>query len=273
MLAGLAAAAMLLTGCSGPSTEKHRAYVALGDSYVAGGGIPTTTTACLRSDHDYPALLAKELGVLSLIDVSCGGATTTAVLDGYAPPGGVPLPPQIDSVGKNTDLVTIGIGGNDSEVVSKLFLGCLLPPGNTPQACQSAAAVVPGLLTKTKSSIVETLRQIKARAPRARVLLVGYLRILPDSGTCAAIPIAAPEIRLGAGIEAEIEATLRSAAKDSDVPFVSVRGVSTGHDACAGAKAWVNGIFPARNDGAFLHPRGAGMRAVADAVRTLLKDG
>jgi hypothetical protein len=43
--------------------------------------------------------------------------------------------------------------------------------------------------------------------------------------------------------------------------------LSKGHDACAGANAWTNGITPdALGEGASLHPRPSGMKAVATAV-------
>src|ERR1051326_4231915 len=53
-------------------------YVALGDSYTAGPFIPVQQddpVGCLRSDHNYPHLVAAILG-FRLRDVSCSGATT-----------------------------------------------------------------------------------------------------------------------------------------------------------------------------------------------------
>src|ERR1051326_368878 len=70
-------------------------YVALGDSYTSGPLIPTQVDLnCTRSNHDYPSLTAAAIGSASLTDVSCGGATTAAILNpGSRAPGfGVPAP-------------------------------------------------------------------------------------------------------------------------------------------------------------------------------------
>ncbi|WP_369254690.1 hypothetical protein [Streptomyces sp. R35] len=57
-------------------------YVALGDSYTSGPKIPPQTgnpVGCDRSGRNYPALVAKELGLKAadFRDVSCSGATIT----------------------------------------------------------------------------------------------------------------------------------------------------------------------------------------------------
>ncbi len=54
-------------------------YVALGDSYASGPGIPEQRAdpiGCQRSTHNYPALLAQALGIRDYTDISCGGAKT-----------------------------------------------------------------------------------------------------------------------------------------------------------------------------------------------------
>jgi hypothetical protein len=51
-----------------------------------------------------------------------------------------------------------------------------------------------------------------------------------------------------------------------------VQDVSAAHDACHDG-AWVNGLTGTPGDGAFLHPRAAGMRAVATALAEHLRDG
>ena len=54
-------------------------YVSLGDSYTAAPlvlNLTGTPLGCLRSDHNYPSLVAAALGVASFRDVSCSAATT-----------------------------------------------------------------------------------------------------------------------------------------------------------------------------------------------------
>ncbi|MCW2838931.1 MAG: GDSL-like Lipase/Acylhydrolase [Aeromicrobium sp.] len=119
------ATALVLAGCGAPdgSAGSYGApttapaagissYVALGDSYVSGPGIdePVATAGyCLRSTRNYPALLAADLAIDDVTDVSCGGATTAGVL---APSTvqQLPVPAQLDAVAPDSDLVTIGIG-------------------------------------------------------------------------------------------------------------------------------------------------------------------
>src|SRR5579884_2412629 len=90
-------------------------YVALGDSYTAGPLIPNQTgqpPGCLRSDHDYPSLVRQSLRAARFRDVSCSGATTQHMTQPQAVRGGS-NPPQLDALTASTDLVTVGIGGND----------------------------------------------------------------------------------------------------------------------------------------------------------------
>ncbi|NEE44856.1 SGNH/GDSL hydrolase family protein, partial [Streptomyces sp. SID8455] len=52
-------------------------YVALGDSFSSGPGIPEQTdAACGRSSRNYPALVAAALPVASFADATCAGADT-----------------------------------------------------------------------------------------------------------------------------------------------------------------------------------------------------
>lgn len=276
LLAGLIAMS-LLAGCHGgdggsdlTSTSK---YVALGDSASSGYGIAGSHGSCGRSDRNYPSLLAKALTIKHVADVTCGGATTADITNPAVRFDGGRLAPQLDAVTSGDKLVTIGIGGNDSHLFPILFASCFTPPTNTPAACQTAITQLTARLGTIRDSIVGVLGQIKARAPQAKVVLVGYLRWMPDSGTCApAIPIVEPQISAAAKLEADLDDTMRQAAAQAGVTYVSMRKASAGHDACAGNDAWVNGVTTT-GDGAVLHPRAAGARAVAKAVRAALKAG
>src|SRR5882757_3915094 len=89
-------------------------YVALGDSYVSGPLIPNQVDiGCLRSDHNYPSLVAAAIGASAFSDASCGGATTDEMtqsqIDGLITVNG----PQLNAVTSDDKLVTLGIGGND----------------------------------------------------------------------------------------------------------------------------------------------------------------
>src|SRR3954451_22447281 len=72
LIGGLLSACLLLASC-GDSSSNHRSgprYVALGDSTVAGAGISASAGPCQRSDHNYAALLARQLKAISFHDAS-----------------------------------------------------------------------------------------------------------------------------------------------------------------------------------------------------------
>lgn len=83
------------------AAEEPLRYVALGDSSAAGPGIPDEIdSACRRSNHNWPHVLAEMLGA-ALTDVTCTGATTASA------------GPQLDALRSDTELVTLAIGAND----------------------------------------------------------------------------------------------------------------------------------------------------------------
>jgi lysophospholipase L1-like esterase len=105
---------------------QHRVrYVALGDSYASGPGMPeqrADPTGCQRSTTNYPALLAQALQVRTYIDVTCGGARADHItVSQPVAPG--PNPPQFDALTPDTDLVTVSIGDNDIDI-GGLWLAC-----------------------------------------------------------------------------------------------------------------------------------------------------
>src|ERR1700712_5265347 len=76
------AACVTGTGRSGPAITPGARYVAMGSSYAAGPGIDPVEqprTRCGRSTRNYAHQLAGRRS-LTLVDVSCGGATTAHVL-------------------------------------------------------------------------------------------------------------------------------------------------------------------------------------------------
>ena len=239
--------------------------MALGDSFTAGPGLaPTDRTSgfCLRSTASYPHLLAEALHVSSFTDVSCSGATTDDVLRPHLQPA------QIAAVTPSATLVTVGIGGNDSGLFAALARRCL----SSTSACAAYLRdELPGVLARTERSVTAVLDAVSRRAPRARVVLVGYLRISPASGTCAALGGSTLDAAGVAEGEQALDATLARAAAAARATFVSMRAASSGHDACAGPDAWTNGTTPSAGDGIALHPRKAGMQAVARAVEHALR--
>jgi lysophospholipase L1-like esterase len=261
----------LVSACGRGTSPNERAYVAIGDSYVSGpalgGRLDANARMCQRSDRNYPHLVAKDLKHTNLIDVSCGGATTVTVGVGRTAAQGGVLKPQLDALTPKTKLVTVGIGANDGGLLLGMFISCLVKTTATDAKCASFADIyAPRVYPGIRNNVAATLTKIQQRAPHARVLLVGYLRIVPDSGDCPALPITEANRASAMKVEVALTQALQDAARSKDVPFVDVRKISHGHDVCAGKKAWVNGTINVRGNGAILHPTEAGMRAVAGQV-------
>lgn len=249
-------------------------YVALGDSFTAGPLIPRSVPAlgCFRSTHNYPALTAAALGVETLIDVSCGGADTTH-MSAPQQTGLAAVPPQLAALSADTDLVTVGIGGNDFGVFGSLVNVCPRVRAEDPRGapCRDhfradGRDLLLAALARTRDRVGEVVAEIRRRAPQAEVFVVGYPRIAPAHGTCPAVPFADGDYRYANRVERHLNAALRHAARSNRVGYIDTHRASRGHDACAGDAAWVNGQHTQAGRAQAYHPFRAYMRAVSDLV-------
>ena len=256
--------------------------MALGDSYAAGPLIPlqrVDPVGCLRSFNNYPAYLAGFLGVSTYRDVTCSGAE---VRDFYEPQTTiVPGPPpraQIEALSAETDLVTVGIGGNDYGLFSSLIETCEQVRPQDPQGspCKAAFTNAQGVDTKARDArrierhVTRGVRKIRKAAPNAAVYVVGYPRLLPTSGTCAAVPFAKGDYAWGNRVEKLLNRSVRRGAQANGATYVDLYPASRGHDACAGSAAWINGSKLDPTRAANFHPFQEGMRQVARVVSTTI---
>jgi lysophospholipase L1-like esterase len=276
-----------------PATPKaanvlRGSYVALGDSYTAGLGIPEQTGAtagCGQSTGSYPYRVARTLR-LKLTDVSCSGATIPD-LTAAQPTGEGTNPAQLSALSPGTALVTVGIGGNDIgiiDVVTKCteldLIPALIPgrsssnltpcedyytSGGTDQIQQRIQAVT--------GDLADTLTQIKERAPHARVYVVGYPDLLPaGGGGCGgALGITEGDIAFLDQEEVRLNGVLREVARAAGDRYVDTYTPSEGHDACAApGSRWLEPLLPSA-PAAPLHPNAVGERGMADAVVEAVK--
>lgn len=240
-------------------------YVALGDSFSAGpfiGTMRTDPTGCARSRDNYPAFLADWLDVASYTDVTCSAAVTA---DLYAPMtmfDGKTTGPQLDAVSAATDLVTIGMGGNDFAIYDSLI------------KCQDGAPCPVADLTadarKVAGRIERAVGRIQEAAPDAAIYVVGYPDILPTEGDCRAVGVTADVLGPVAEIGGHLNASLKKGATAAGASYVDMEAVSEGHDVCARGRAWVNGPRFRAGIAAPFHPKVNGMRAVAAEVYTMI---
>ncbi|HWW26595.1 MAG TPA: hypothetical protein VNZ85_11935, partial [Caulobacter sp.] len=111
----------------------------------------------------------------------------------------------------------------------------------------------------------------RARAPRARVILVDYLTVLPPGEPCSLTPISSTSAKQARDLAARLAAITARAAHDGGAEVLAVSKLSRGHSACD-AEPWTNGAPKpgVAFKGAAFHPNLSGMEAIARALdRTL----
>jgi lysophospholipase L1-like esterase len=265
-IGGALLAATLLA--AGAAQAQGPRYVAMGSSYAAGPGITRPADdppdRCGRSADNYAHQLARRRG-LDLADVSCGGAVTASIL---APWNGHPA--QIDAVTPATSLVTVTIGGNDVGLIAGLGAGaCRELAGRKSDAealakCPAPARADDAAYVRLAAAMKEIAAQVRARAPKARLVFVDYLTILPPSGVCAVTPLSLPDADASRETARRVAEITQKTARENGALLVKASALSAGHDAC-GATPWMNGS-PVPPGVAAFHPNLAGMTAVADAL-------
>jgi lysophospholipase L1-like esterase len=248
----------------------------MGSSYAAGPGIQPYADAnpspCMRSETNYAHQLARRKS-LALTDVSCSGATTRH-LDGPRDA----IRPQLDAVDAQTRLVTVTIGGNDVNFVGRLGAGSCIGLAEQTGGPSASCARIPAVPTEqdyaTLAGRMDMIaKEVRRRAPSARLVFVDYLTVLPATGTCPAIPLSAAEADIDREIARRLAAITAKAATDNGADVIKASKLSEAHNACA-ADPWMNG-YPrpgAPVAGANFHPNAKGMTSIADALEKLLRN-
>lgn len=249
-----------------PTLSPGSQFVALGSSFAAGPGIPQQAATCGRSDHNYPHLVAASLGLV-LTDVSCSGATTGNILD--TPQGNAA--PQLSALQPETALVTLTIGGNDiTYSASTGRCGGAKPEDRcTDKLDKEAIAQVASKLTARLGDVVDAIR---AKSPRAVIVMVPYPRVIPaQSQRCAAVGLVDADADYLTGLGQQLEDAMVGAAQAHGALVADVYPDSDGHGPCADeGNRWVNGAVPA-GSGVSFHPTARGHEAMAAQVLQVLE--
>ncbi|GAA4803369.1 SGNH/GDSL hydrolase family protein [Nocardioides caeni] len=305
-----AAAAQAAPVAAKAAPPRYQEYVALGDSWSAdvvlldANGLPDTTHVpidCVQSHTNYPKLVARRLGVKTFRDATCGSATT----DHFTKPQSLPLggknPPQFDRLTRRTDLVTMGIGGNDAGIASGALSCISLLPIGIPTPTLPLPDIVPLIgnstlplgackerftaggvdrlaanIARSENKVVRALREVHRRSPKARILLVNYLDAIPAQGCWPIVPITNSDMAYLHGVFAKLNRMLARAARRGGAELVDTHPLSRGHDVCAPAtERYVEGLgVLSLNDLAIAvpaHPNSAGARSQAASVLRQLR--
>jgi lysophospholipase L1-like esterase len=239
-------------------------YVALGSSFAAGPGLgrrtPGSPRRAGRSSNNYASIFARRAG-LELRDVTFSGAKASELLDGQDKAG----PPQIEAVTADADVVTLTCGGNDVGYIGRLVLESLpwplrMLPGARREAAETAA-LTDERLAALPATFDRLLDEVRRRAPRARIVLIDYLTVLPPDRSVPTGRLPAPVAEWGRQVARRLSAETRAAAARHECDFVAASEASRDHHAWS-ASPWTRRYgFPAP-----FHPNREGMRAVADLL-------
>ena len=219
-----------------------------------------------RSARNYAHLVTQQRN-LNLVDVTFSGATTAHVLAERQRSA----QPQIEALDGSEELVTITIGGNDVGYVP-LLMAASLP---------AVARRLPLLGDRLHDLLDRDAREhaldaigdslhavgtaVRRRAPRARVIFVDYLTLLPPEGIAAA-PLSAEHADLARFVGARLEEATAAAAHATGCELVRAGHASRDHHGWSTDPWTVAAGWPLPWRPAPFHPNAAGMRAVAGLI-------
>ncbi|MDI5964640.1 SGNH/GDSL hydrolase family protein [Streptomyces sp. SL13] len=222
-------------------------YAALGDSYAVAVGsntYDTPATDCRRGPTSYPRLWAAQHPSYTFVEAACSGATTADVIN-----------TQIPQIPSNATLVTVQVGGNDVGFVDVLE-NCILTISDSDclsGVAQSEAAaqnVLPAALAQTYAAI-------RAQAPNARVIVVGYPRLYTIGGDCGILGLSDTERTALNGAADVLAGVTATAAANAGFTFLDARPVFDPHSICSGNGEWLNSLDWSKIDESY-HPTATG---------------
>ncbi|MEV2264233.1 SGNH/GDSL hydrolase family protein [Streptomyces anulatus] len=243
----LALAAVAALGAAGPASAADSAaaggYVALGDSYSSGvgaGSYLSDSGDCRRSTNAYPYLWQAANSPTSFDFVACSGATTSSVASS-----------QLGVLSSSTSLVSVTAGGNDVGFAD-VMQDCVLSSEAT---CISSVNNAVSQMNNTLPGSLDSLYDgIRARAPQAQVVVLGYPRFYKLAGSCVAGLSEAERTAINNASDVLNDVIAKRSA-DAGFTFSSVVDEFTGHELCSG-DAWLHSVsVPIYNS---YHPKAAG---------------
>jgi lysophospholipase L1-like esterase len=241
LLASLAGVAVATTPSWADTTT---VYAALGDSYASGvgaGSYDPASGACERSPQSAAALWAAGHPGTSFSFVACSGATISDVLNS-----------QLGALSDATTQVTITIGGNDAGFEPVLHT-CLF---DTDATCLTAIQQAEGYVTSIlPGQLDQTYAAIRAKAPQARLVVLGYPRLFELTATCDQSGLDYYKRGLLNHAADILDQVIASRVAAAGSTFVDVRPVFSGHGVCSDSP-WINAITSPTTDS--FHPCATG---------------
>jgi lysophospholipase L1-like esterase len=173
-------------------------------------------------------------------------------------------------------VVTLTIGGNDIGF-SEVAQSCItVNPFSRPCLDKYSSGGVDQLKARieaTAPKVAAVLQGIKARSPSAKIYVVNYPAIFPETGfgCWPQMPIGFQDVPYLRSTQQRLNSMLATQAAANGATMVNWYGASIGHDACKGTSTrWVEPLVPGTS-AAPIHPNKAGMVGGANALLAAVK--
>ncbi|MCV7197769.1 SGNH/GDSL hydrolase family protein [Mycobacterium angelicum] len=270
------AVGMVVVICAIPAEGNDREakrlnYVAMGDSVAAAPGVPDPAppTGCDKSTNNYPSVLARRLRVTRFIDVTCSGATTKHITNHAQQTTSGAMARQIDAVDGTTDLVTITIGANDVALAIDAQRCEVKSPNPKPCMTDFVTGKVDSISAHITSKVplwAAMIDQIRAKAPHALIILVGYWTITNPGGCFPAEPVLPQDSDYLQAKLNEIDDRQRELAADKGIDFFDSRPLSRDHGMCSPPDQRYFEGYITTYPAVPLHPTPLGARVVGESL-------
>ena len=243
----------------------------MGDSVAAAPGVPDPAppAGCRKSTNDYPSVLARRLPATTFTDVTCSGATTENITSRAQQTKDGPIPRQIHAVGATTDLITITVGANDVGLVSDAQECKVVSPNSPP--CTNEFVVgdadhISEVITVQLPVWSALIDEVRAKAPHARIIVVGYGIFVRPGGCFPGQPVLPRDSDYLQSKLNELDDRQQQLAAIKGIDYFDTRPLSRGHDICASpSDRYIEG-FATSGSAVPLHPNAFGAAAVGNAL-------
>ncbi|MFG3254866.1 SGNH/GDSL hydrolase family protein [Streptomyces sp. NPDC048172] len=224
-------------------------YVALGDSYAVAPGTgeyDNPDDPCRRGPSTYSRLWAQQHSSYAFVEASCSGATTAEVQS-----------QQVPQLTADTTLATVQVGGNDVGFV-EVLKNCILTADDkdclagVDAAKAAATSQLPGALANTYAAM-------RAKAPNAKVVVMGYPRLYTIGGSCGILGLSDAEREALNSAADTLAAVTSEQAKKAGFTYVDPRESFDPHTICSDNDTWVTSLEWSDLDESY-HPNKAGHR-------------
>ncbi|WP_257202559.1 SGNH/GDSL hydrolase family protein [Corynebacterium cystitidis] len=245
-------------------------YVSLGDSYAAMGSFDVGhdgPSYCYRSLDNYGQVILNGEKIVGT-DVSCSGAEADSIYGHqWVPRAGAMLPPQVDALSEDTQLVSLTVGANDLGQYD--FGQCVIGAVREQKVSDCAPQFEDKIWTEMDnlpSELDKAYAAIREAAPNAHIVTGGYMPILTENDQCRETALVGQADRqLTIDMITELNKVVEPAANRNGATYVMPEGAEN-HTACAApSERWVEFLgFPTSTYP--MHPTSLGHRKMAEAM-------